>query len=146
MGPRIAGRDPADAWIDDLQRTGQRPSSKGKSWTGPHPGVSDPARRGRATAGCAIAWSWSRTARCSSPSTIPARIDRRLQLANVVYGLSAAQLRLAREIVGGLALPAAAEKLGISPNTARTHLNRIFEKTGVSNQAALVRCLLTVGA
>jgi DNA-binding CsgD family transcriptional regulator len=76
----------------------------------------------------------------------PARIDRRLRLANVVYGLSAAQLRLAREIVGGLALPAAAEKLGISPNTARTHLNRIFEKTGVSNQAALVRCLLTVGA
>ena len=76
----------------------------------------------------------------------PARIGRRLQLANVVYGLSAAQLRLAREIVGGLALPAAAEKLGISPNTARTHLNRIFEKTGVSNQAALVRCLLTVGA
>jgi DNA-binding CsgD family transcriptional regulator len=76
----------------------------------------------------------------------PARIGRRLQLANVVYGLSDAQLRLAREIVGGLALPAAAEKLGISPNTARTHLNRIFEKTGVSNQAALVRCLLTVGA
>ena len=67
------------------------------------------------------------------------------QLANVV-GLSQNQLRLAREIVGGLALPAAAEKLGISPNTARTHLNRIFEKTGVSNQAALVRCLLTVGA
>jgi DNA-binding CsgD family transcriptional regulator len=76
----------------------------------------------------------------------PARIGRRLQLANVVYGLSPAQLRLAREIIGGLALPAVAEKLGISPNTARTHLNRIFEKTGVSNQAALVRCLLTVGA
>jgi DNA-binding CsgD family transcriptional regulator len=76
----------------------------------------------------------------------PARIGRRLQLANVVYGLSPAQLRLAREIIGGLALPAVAEKLGISPNTARTHLNRIFDKTGVSNQAALVRCLLTVGA
>jgi DNA-binding CsgD family transcriptional regulator len=76
----------------------------------------------------------------------PVRIGRRLQLANVVYGLSDAQVRLAREIVGGLALPAAAEKLGISLNTARTHLSRIFEKTGVSNQAALVRCLLTVGS
>jgi DNA-binding CsgD family transcriptional regulator len=75
----------------------------------------------------------------------PARLGRRLQLANIVYGLSEAQLRLAREIVGGLTLPEAAEKLGISPNTARTHLTRIFEKTGVSNQAALVRCLLTVG-
>ena len=70
----------------------------------------------------------------------PARIDRRLQLANVVYGLSETPVRLAREIVGGLALPAEAEKFGISPNTARTHLTRIFEKTGVSNQAALVRC------
>jgi DNA-binding CsgD family transcriptional regulator len=76
----------------------------------------------------------------------PARVSRRLQLANMVYGLSEAQLRLAGEIVGGLTLPAAAEKLGISPNTARTHLNRIFEKTGVNNQAALVRCLLSVGA
>ena len=64
----------------------------------------------------------------------PARITRRLLLANVVYGLSEAQLRLAREIVGGLSLPAAAEKFGISPNTARTHLNRIFEKTGINNR------------
>jgi hypothetical protein len=37
--------------------------------------------------------------------------------------------------VGGLALPAATAKLGISPNTARTHLNRIFERTGVGGQA-----------
>jgi DNA-binding CsgD family transcriptional regulator len=76
----------------------------------------------------------------------PARTGRRLKLANVVYGLSAAQLRLVVEIVGGLALPAAAEKLGISLNTARTHLGRIFAKTGVNNQAALVRWLLMVGA
>lgn len=75
----------------------------------------------------------------------PARMERRLELANVVYGLSDGQLRIAREIVGGLSLPAAAERLGISPNTARTHLTRIFEKTGVGSQAALVRCLLTVG-
>ena len=76
----------------------------------------------------------------------PARIGRRLQLANVVYGLSDAQLRAGARDGGWACLPAAAQKLGISPNTARTHLNRIFEKTGVSNQAALVRCLLTVGA
>lgn len=73
------------------------------------------------------------------------RLASRLTAANLVYGLSDAQLRLAREIIAGRSLPAAAERLGISPNTARTHLSRIFDKTGVSNQAALVRCLPTVG-
>jgi len=66
----------------------------------------------------------------------PARLERRLELANVVYGLSDGQLNVAREIVGGLSLPSAAAKLGISPNTARTHLNRIFDKTGVGSQPA----------
>ena len=75
----------------------------------------------------------------------PARIDHQLARANVVYGLTDAQLRLAREIVAGSSLPAAAMKLGISVNTARTHRTRIFNKIGVSSQAALVRCLLSVG-
>jgi hypothetical protein len=55
-------------------------------------------------------------------------------------------LRLAREIVGGLALPATAQKPGLARTRLAPHLNRIFEKSGVNNQAALVRCLLTVGA
>jgi len=75
----------------------------------------------------------------------PAQLDRRLRLANVVYGLTDTQMRLVREIVGGSSIPAAAEKLQISVNTARTHRNRIFDKIGVNNQAALVRCMLSVG-
>lgn len=75
----------------------------------------------------------------------PSRIDRQLSLANVIYGLTDAQLRLAREIIAGSSLPAAAEKLGISVHTARTHRTRIFDKIGVNSQAALVRCLLSVG-
>jgi DNA-binding CsgD family transcriptional regulator len=35
-----------------------------------------------------------------------------------------------------------AERLGISFATARTHLSRIFEKTGVHRQAELVRLVL----
>jgi DNA-binding CsgD family transcriptional regulator len=69
----------------------------------------------------------------------------RLDRAAIVFGLSAAQQRLAAEIVRGHTLPAAARTLGISGNTARTHLNRIFDKTGVHSQSALVRILLSVG-
>ena len=36
----------------------------------------------------------------------------------------------------------AAAVLGISPNTARTHLKRIFEKTATHRQAELVKVLL----
>jgi DNA-binding CsgD family transcriptional regulator len=36
--------------------------------------------------------------------------------------------------------------LGITANTARTHLDRIFDKTGVRTQPALVRALLSVAA
>lgn len=76
----------------------------------------------------------------------PSRIDRRLRHANIIYGLSEAQLRLAREIVGGASITEAAQTLGISVNTARTHRDRIFAKIGVNTQAALVRCLLSVSS
>jgi DNA-binding CsgD family transcriptional regulator len=69
----------------------------------------------------------------------------RLDRAAIVFGLSAAQQRLAAEIVRGQTLPAAARTLGISGNTARTHLQRVFDKTGVHSQPALVRILLSVG-
>lgn len=37
---------------------------------------------------------------------------------------------------------AAAARCGISINAARTHLMRIFEKTGVNRQAELIKVLL----
>ncbi len=54
------------------------------------------------------------------------------------YGLTDAEIRFAEEIVKGDGKRAAAERCGISYSTARTHLSRIFEKTGVHSQAALV--------
>ena len=72
-------------------------------------------------------------------------LDRRLSVAQAVFGLSDGQLRVARHIANGAGLKSTAEALGISVNTARTHLSRLYEKTGVSSQTALVKLLLSVG-
>jgi DNA-binding CsgD family transcriptional regulator len=69
--------------------------------------------------------------------------ERRLDAAAVVYGLSPAQRQVAGHIVDGLALPDIARTMKVRLTTVRTHLNRMFEKTGVRNQTALVRALLS---
>lgn len=69
-------------------------------------------------------------------------IAHRLERAQSIYGLSDTQIKLAGLVVDGLDLGQAAEKLGVSLNTARTHLRRIFEKTKVHSQTALVRVIL----
>jgi DNA-binding CsgD family transcriptional regulator len=43
----------------------------------------------------------------------------------------------------GSSLQAAADRLGIKIATARTHLHRIFVKTGTTRQAELMRLMLT---
>jgi DNA-binding CsgD family transcriptional regulator/PAS domain-containing protein len=70
-------------------------------------------------------------------------VARRIAGARELYGLSPAQVRLARLIVDGQDLAAAADLLGVSVNTLRTQLQRIFDKTGVRSQAALIRKLLS---
>lgn len=72
-------------------------------------------------------------------------VERRLCVAQAVFGLSDGQRRVAQHIADGLGPKGAADALGISVNTARTHLTRLYEKTGVNSQAALVRILLSVG-
>jgi DNA-binding CsgD family transcriptional regulator len=72
-------------------------------------------------------------------------IDARLNVARTVFGLSEGQMLLAQRIVCGDNLTAASDALDISVNTARTHLSRIYVKTGVNSQTALVRTLLSVG-
>lgn len=63
------------------------------------------------------------------------------QRLRLTYGLTDAEARFAEEILKGDGKRAAAERCGISYSTARSHLSRIFEKTGVHRQAALVRLL-----
>src|SRR5262249_36864993 len=67
--------------------------------------------------------------------------EERLNAAAVVYGITPAQKRIAALIIGGGDLVEAARRLDVSINTARTQLKRMFDKTGVSSQPALVRAL-----
>ena len=75
-----------------------------------------------------------------------ATLARRVAGAQEVYGLSPAQTRLACAILEGDDLATASDRLGVSVNTVRTQLQRIFDKTGVRSQAALVRALLSAEA
>lgn len=59
-----------------------------------------------------------------------------------VFGLSAAETRVAAGLLDGENLADVADRLCISRNTARTHLRRLFEKTATSRQADLIRVLL----
>lgn len=72
-------------------------------------------------------------------------IEKRLGMAGVTFRLSPEQLKLTRLIVRGFDSSAAAERLGVSPNTTRTQLRRIYDKTGVHTQSALVQVILSVG-
>jgi DNA-binding CsgD family transcriptional regulator len=56
-----------------------------------------------------------------------------------LFGLSPAQARTAELIGAGLSAPQAAQALGLSVTTVRTHLARIFEKTGIKAQPGLVK-------
>lgn len=58
-----------------------------------------------------------------------------------VLGLSPAEARLAFELRNGMTLKEASAALGISANTARNQLHRIFERLGVNRQVDLVRHL-----
>jgi DNA-binding CsgD family transcriptional regulator len=63
-------------------------------------------------------------------------------LLQELFGLTAAEAVFAAEISRGDGMQAVAERLSIAPTTARTHLTRIFEKTGTRRQAELVRLLM----
>ena len=57
------------------------------------------------------------------------------------FGMTPAEAGFAVEILKGDGIQAAADRLSISRATARTHLSRIFDKTGARRQAELVRLL-----
>ncbi|MCX8474595.1 MAG: hypothetical protein MT490_02250 [Sphingomonas sp.] len=60
------------------------------------------------------------------------------------FGLSPAEERLAGEIVAGVPLNEAAERLGIQLSTARTRLKTVQAKTGCRRQLDLVRLAMSV--
>jgi len=70
----------------------------------------------------------------------------RLEMASRALGLSPSQHRLVTAIVQGLTLPEAAKLEGVRLSTARTQLQRVFDKVGVRGQPALVRSMLSIAA
>lgn len=61
------------------------------------------------------------------------------------FGFTPAEAKLALEMLKGDGRAAAAERCGISINTARTQLSSIFEKAGVMRQAELIKVLMGHG-
>ncbi|WP_447725963.1 helix-turn-helix transcriptional regulator [Sphingomonas koreensis] len=66
---------------------------------------------------------------------------RHVEQAAQRFGLTSAEHRLLKLLFEGMSLAGAALSLGIARTTARTHLQRIFDKTGSRRQSDLVRCV-----
>ncbi len=71
---------------------------------------------------------------------------QKIALAQSIYDLTSAQTQLAELLAQGYDALQAAKKLGVSINTVRTHLQRLFDRTGVRTQSALVSLLLSTEA
>lgn len=61
------------------------------------------------------------------------------------FGLTPAEAEVAIELMQGDGRAAAAERLGVSLATVRTHMMRVFSKVGVGSQAGLVGRMATEG-
>lgn len=103
--------------------------------------VVTPVKQEKATA--IIPWTFSQRAVAivlvSDPET---EIQARVEDLRERFGFTPAEAAFALEIVKGDGRQAAADKLGITVGTARSHLSSIFDKTGSRRQAELVRLLL----
>jgi DNA-binding CsgD family transcriptional regulator len=57
----------------------------------------------------------------------------------LLYGLTPAEARVFELVVAGRSSPEIAAELGIAASTVRTHLLRVFDKTGRHRRTELVR-------
>jgi DNA-binding CsgD family transcriptional regulator/PAS domain-containing protein len=57
------------------------------------------------------------------------------------FGLTQQETRVLRMVVDAGGIPLAADALNLSPTTVRTHIARIYDKTGVHSQGRLVKLL-----
>lgn len=63
-----------------------------------------------------------------------------------LFDLTAAEAKVALQVIKDERLQDVADRLSISLSTVRTHLQHVFEKTGTHRQADLARLLLTLHA
>ena len=72
----------------------------------------------------------------------PLDIESRLRHIGEVYRLTPAECRVLAAVIDGTDMKSIASKLCISMATLKTHLTRIFSKTGTSRQKALIGLVL----
>jgi hypothetical protein len=72
----------------------------------------------------------------------PIQPETAMAASSWTFSQRAIEAAFALEIIKGDGRQATADRLGITVGTARSHLSRIFDKTGVRHQAELVRLLL----
>lgn len=58
-----------------------------------------------------------------------------------LYGLTDGELRVVLAVAEGLGAIEAADRLGVGERTVRTHLQKVFSKTGVTRQTELLKLL-----
>lgn len=75
-----------------------------------------------------------------------AALDRHADSLRKIYKLTAAEAKIVLAIAQGGPLVEAAERLGITLNTAKTQLKRVMDKTGATRQAELIKLLLRMPA
>ncbi len=68
------------------------------------------------------------------------------EILRTLYQLTPAEAKLAELLSLGRSVSDAARELGITINTARTHLKHLYSKTGTSRQSELVRLLVSMPA
>jgi DNA-binding CsgD family transcriptional regulator len=68
-----------------------------------------------------------------------------LRRAIRLFELTAAESRLLDILCSGASIPQAAALLGVARTTARTHLQRIFDKSGTRRQSDLQRLIFSSG-
>jgi DNA-binding CsgD family transcriptional regulator/PAS domain-containing protein len=70
------------------------------------------------------------------------RFDTPIDMLAELFALSRAEARLAALLLQDRSLSESARELGVSLNTVRTQLKKLFERTGTNRQGALIRALL----
>ena len=105
------------------------------------PGSSAPASNNVSAAGLARATPRDKAALLRA--ILPRLVAAAPELVAKSFGLTLAELRVLVTIVQAGGIAETAEALGIAETTVKTHLQRLFSKTGTSRQTDLVKLFVS---
>jgi DNA-binding CsgD family transcriptional regulator len=69
-----------------------------------------------------------------------------VELVQSLFDLTPAEARVARDLASGKAVETIAADGGVSPNTIRTHVRGVLEKTGCTRQVDIVALLTGISS